>query len=102
MLIVQVQVRVKPEFIEAFRAATVQNARQSIQEPGMARFDVLQQADDPASFVLIEAYRDAEAPGRHKETTHYQVWRDQVAVMMAEPRASKKFVNLFPADGDRS
>jgi autoinducer 2-degrading protein len=98
MLIVHVQVRVKPEWVEAFRSATVENARQSVREPGMARFDVVQQADDPTRFVLVEVYRTADAPGRHKETAHYQTWRDRVAPMMAEPRSSVKFVNQFPDD----
>jgi (4S)-4-hydroxy-5-phosphonooxypentane-2,3-dione isomerase len=100
MLIVQVHVHVKPESIDAFRAATIENARASIQEPGIARFDVLQQADDPARFVLIEVYRSADAPARHKETAHYEMWRDTVAPMMAEPRASVKFANLFPEDAN--
>jgi quinol monooxygenase YgiN len=98
MLIVLVQVHVKAASIEAFRAATLENARQSVQEPGIARFEVMQQADDPARFVLVEAYRTAEAPAKHKETTHYQVWRDTVAPMMAEPRASLRFSNVFPPD----
>ncbi len=98
MLIVHVHVRVKPEAVEAFRNATVENARQSIREPGIARFDVLQQTDDPTRFVLVEVYRDGESPARHKETRHYQVWRDTVAPMMAEPRSSVKFNNVFPAD----
>jgi quinol monooxygenase YgiN len=100
VLIVQVNVHVKPECVEAFRTATLENAHQSIREPGIARFDVLQQAEDLTRFVLMEAYRDAEAPARHKETRHYQVWRDTVAPMMAEPRSSVKFSNLFPADAD--
>lgn len=99
MLIVQVHVRVKPECIDAFRATTEENARNSVREPGIARFDVLQQADDPARFVLVEVYRDAEAPARHKETAHYAAWRDAVAGMMAEPRASVKYSNVYPADG---
>ena len=98
MLIVHVHVHVKRECIEAFKQATVANARESVREPGVARFDCLQQTDDPSRFVLVEAYRDAEAPARHKETRHYQVWRDGVAPMMAEPRASVKFANVFPED----
>jgi quinol monooxygenase YgiN len=98
MLIVQVNVRVKPESVDSFRAATVENARQSIQEPGIERFDVLQQADDPTRFVLIEVYRDSGAPARHKETPHYARWRDTVAPMMAEPRTSLKFTKVFPPD----
>lgn len=98
MLIVHVHVLVKPESVEAFRRATVENARQSVKEPGIARFDVMQEAGDPARFLLVEVYRDAEAPARHKETAHYQAWRDAVAPMMAEPRTSVKYSNLFPAD----
>ncbi len=98
MLIVHVHVQVKPEFIEAFKAATVENARNSVQEPGIARFDVVQQADDPTRFVLVEAYRTADAPAAHKETKHYATWRDTVAPMMAVPRTSVKFSNVFPAD----
>ncbi len=98
MLIVHVHVHVKPEFVEQFRQASLMNARSSVQEPGIARFDVLQQADDPARFVLVEVYRDAGAPARHKETAHYAAWRDAVADMMAEPRWSVKYSNVFPFD----
>lgn len=98
MLVVHVQVRVKPESVEAFKAATLANARASVQEPGIARFDVVQQADDPTRFVLVEAYRTAAAPAAHKETVHYATWRDAVAPMMAEPRTSVKFANVFPDD----
>jgi len=98
MLVVHVQVHVKPECVDAFKAATLENARQSIREPGIARFDVVQQADDPTRFVLVEVYRTSDAPAAHKETKHYQVWRDAVAPMMAEPRTSVKFANVFPED----
>ncbi len=98
MFIVHVHAHVKPEFIEAFQQASVENARHSVQEPGIARFDVLQQTDDPARFVLVEAYRTAAAPAAHKETAHYQKWRDTVAGMMAEPRTSVKYSNVFPGD----
>ena len=98
MLIVHVQVQVKPECVEAFKAATIANARQSVGEPGIARFDVVQQADDPTRFVLVEVYRSVEATAAHKETKHYQVWRDTVASMMAVPRSSVKFQNVFPED----
>ena len=98
MLIVHVHVRVKPDSVEPFKAATLENARQSVQEPGVARFDVLQRQDDPTRFALVEAYRTPDAPTAHKETRHYQVWRDTVAPMIAEPRSSVKFDNLFPAD----
>ncbi len=98
MLIVYIQVHVKPEFVEAFKQATLANARESVKEPGVARFDVAQQQDDPTRFVFVEAYRTPEAPAAHKETKHYQAWRDTVAPMMAEPRASVKFTNVFPDD----
>ncbi|MCC6190817.1 MAG: antibiotic biosynthesis monooxygenase [Anaerolineales bacterium] len=98
MLIVHVHVRVKPQSVAAFMAATLENARQSVREPGVARFDVIQQADDPTRFVLMEVYRTAEAPAAHKEMAHYQAWRDAVADMMAEARASVKYGNVFPAE----
>ncbi|MEJ5309676.1 MAG: putative quinol monooxygenase [Anaerolineae bacterium] len=98
MLIVHVFVHVKPDCVEAFKAASIENAQHSIQEPGIARFDVIQQNDDPTRFVLVEVYRDAAAPAAHKETAHYQKWRDTVADMMAEPRSSMKYTNVFPGD----
>lgn len=98
MLVVHVHVHVKPEFVEAFKAATVENARSSIQEAGIARFDVIQQNDDPTRFILVEVYRTREAPAQHKETAHYQKWRDTVAEMMAEPRTSVQLTTLFPDD----
>ncbi len=98
MLIVHVHVQVKPDCIAAFQAATLANARASVQEPGIARFDVVQQADDPTKFVLVEVYRTAAAPAAHKETAHYATWRDTVAPMMAAPRTSVKFANVFPED----
>jgi (4S)-4-hydroxy-5-phosphonooxypentane-2,3-dione isomerase len=96
MLVVHVHIQVKLECLADFKAATVENARQSAREPGIARFDVIQQADDPTRFVLVEVYRSAQATVAHKETKHYQAWRDTVASMMAGPRASVKFTNLFP------
>jgi (4S)-4-hydroxy-5-phosphonooxypentane-2,3-dione isomerase len=98
MLVVHVHVHVKSENIEAFKVATLANARESLKEPGIARFDVVQQQDDPTRFVLVEVYRDTAAAAAHKETKHYPVWRDTVADMMAEPRRSVKFNNLFPED----
>ena len=100
MLIVHVHVHVKAGCVEAFKAASLENARASVQEPGIARFDVIQQADDPTRFVLVEVYRDTTAPAAHKETTHYAKWRDTVASMMAAPRTSVKFDNVFPVDGE--
>jgi len=96
MLIVHVLVQVKADRVDAFRAATVENARNSVAEPGVARFDVIVEQDDPTRFVLVEVYRTAEDPARHKETAHYQKWRDTVADMMAQPRSSVKYANIFP------
>ena len=96
MFIVHVHVHVKADQVEAFRVASLENARESVWELGVARFDVIQQQDDPTQFVLVEVYRSASDPAQHKETTHYQKWRDAVAPMMAEPRSSVKYTNLFP------
>ena len=100
MLVVHVHVQVKPECVEAFRRATVDNAQNSVREPGIARFDVVQQADDPTRFVLVEAYRTVEAIVAHKATAHYARWRDAVAEMMAEPRTAVRYENAFPPDED--
>ena len=96
MIVVQVHVHVKPEQAAAFKEATIENARHSIREAGVARFDVLQQADDPCRFVLVEVYRTPEAPAGHKQTAHYAKWRDTVAPMMAEPRFGVSFASVFP------
>jgi quinol monooxygenase YgiN len=96
MFVVHVFVHVKPGDVEAFKVATLANARNSIQEAGIARFDVVQQLDDPTRFVLVEVYRTPEDPAKHKETAHYQTWRATVADMMAEPRASVKYANVYP------
>ena len=98
MLVVHVHVHVKPECVAAFRQATLDNARHSVQEPGIARFDVVQQADDPTRFVLVEAYRTSEATAAHKATAHYARWRDAVADWMTEPRTSVKYANVHPDD----
>jgi (4S)-4-hydroxy-5-phosphonooxypentane-2,3-dione isomerase len=98
VLIVHVHIRVKGEFIEAFKAASTENARGSVREAGIARFDVIQQADDPTRFLLVEVYRTNEATAHHKETAHYATWRDAVAPMMAEVRTSVKYSNIFPPD----
>ena len=98
MQIVHVHIKVKPEFIEAFKQATIENASNSVKEAGIARFDVIQQTDDPTKFILVEVYKTAEAPSAHKETVHYALWRDTVAEMMAEPRQGIKHANIFPAD----
>lgn len=96
MLIVLVHVHVRADAVEAFREATLKNARNSVQEPGIARFDVIQQMDDPTRFVLVEVYRDENAAAAHKETQHYKEWRDTVADMMAEPRKGIRYANDFP------
>ncbi|HWO09002.1 MAG TPA: antibiotic biosynthesis monooxygenase [Polyangiaceae bacterium] len=98
MLIVIVNVLVVTNGVEAFKAATLVNARASLQEPGIARFDVIQDRDEPTRFALLEVYRDEQAPAAHKLTPHYVAWRDAVAPLMAAPRTSQKFVNLAPAD----
>lgn len=98
MQIVHVHVNVKPEFVEAFKEATIDNASHSVKEAGIARFDVLQQSDDPTKFILIEVYKTATASGAHKETPHYKRWRETVMKMMAEPRQGIKYTNIFPGD----
>ena len=98
MYIVHVHIQVKPELIDPFKAACLDNASHSLQEPGVARFDVLQQADDPTHFVLVEVYRDAAAPAKHKETAHYNRWRELAEPMMSAPRTRAIYANLFPAD----
>lgn len=100
MFIVHVFVTVKPDRVEDFKSATIENARNSILEPGIVRFDVLQQQQDPTRFVLVEVYRTPEDALLHKETAHYQRWRDAVVDMMAEPRSSIKYLNIFPEDKD--
>lgn len=100
LLVVQVHVHVKPDALDSFIAATLENCRASILEPGIARFDFVQSNDDPSRFVLVEAYKTPDAPDAHKRTAHYAKWRDAVADMMAEPRSSTKFHDLFPARED--
>jgi (4S)-4-hydroxy-5-phosphonooxypentane-2,3-dione isomerase len=99
LFIVHVHVRLKPEHVEAFKIATIENARNSVQEPGVARFDVIQELEDPTQFVLVEVYRDTDAAAAHKATGHYAAWRDAVAHMMAEPRNGIKYTNVFPDAG---
>jgi autoinducer 2-degrading protein len=98
MLVIHVHVKVKPDSVQAFLDATIENARNSVQETGVARFDVLQNTSDPTRFVLSEVYRNDEAPAAHKITPHYLKWRDTVAVMMAEPRSSVQLTNAFSLD----
>jgi (4S)-4-hydroxy-5-phosphonooxypentane-2,3-dione isomerase len=98
MLIVHVHIKVKPDQVDAFCAACVENSRNSLLEPGIAIFDVLQRQDDPTEFMLIEGYRTADAPAAHKETAHYKRWAENVAGMMAVPRHSVKYHKVYPAD----
>jgi quinol monooxygenase YgiN len=98
LLVVHVHVHVQPGREEDFKRATIANATASRAEPGVARFDVLQDRDDPRRFVLVEIYRGAAAVAAHKETAHYRTWRDTVADMMAEARSSRKYVNVSPED----
>jgi (4S)-4-hydroxy-5-phosphonooxypentane-2,3-dione isomerase len=98
LIVVHVHARVKPDGVEAFRAASIENSRESLREPGVARFDVVQSTEDPTRFVLVEAYRTLDAPAAHKATAHYARWRDAVADLMAEPRTSVKYVNVAPED----
>ena len=98
MHILIVHARVKAEFIDAFKEATVINAENSVKEPGVARFDFMQQQDDPARFVLCEVYRDAAAPAKHKEAAHYNAWLEKVSHMFEEPRTRALYTNVFPGD----
>ena len=100
LIVVHVSAHVLPDAVEAFRAASLDNARESVREPGVARFDVVQSTEDPTRFVLVEVYRTPDAPAAHKQTAHYARWRDAVADLMAEPRTSARYVNVFPEDGD--
>ena len=98
LIVVHVHARVKADAIETFRAASIDNAQHSVQEPGVARFDVVQSTEDPTRFVLVEVYRTPDAPAAHKATAHYARWRDAVADLMAEPRTSARYVNVAPDD----
>jgi quinol monooxygenase YgiN len=98
MQIVHVHVNVKSQFVEAFKQATIENATESVKEPGVARFDVIQQEDDPTKFILVEVYKTTDAPAAHKATAHYAKWRDTVADMMSEPRQGVKYRNIYPGD----
>jgi len=100
MIVMIVRMRVKPEYVEAFKKASVENARHSAQEPGIARFDLIQDAADPTRFAFVEVFRSAEAHDAHRGTDHYLTWRDTVGDMMAEPRSAVKHVSVFPEDAD--
>jgi autoinducer 2-degrading protein len=101
VLVVHVHVRIRPGQVDGFLAATLVNARASLDEPGVLRFDVIQDQADPEHVILVEVYRDAEAAAAHKDTGHYLTWRDAVAEMMAQPRSSAKFTPVFPVDDER-
>lgn len=98
MQIVMVYVHVKSQSLNDFITATLENARESVKEPGVARFDVVQQEDDPTRFILVEVYKTADAPAAHKETPHYIRWRDTVSMMMSDARQAVKYHNIFPED----
>ena len=98
MLIAVVSIHVKPDAVDAFKAASIDNATNSHLEPGVVRFDLTQQLDDPTRFVLIEVFRDEAAQARHRETAHYDRWREAVAGMMASPRTAVRLANVFPGD----
>lgn len=100
MHVVIVNIHVKEDCIDNFIKETKENSKNSIMEPGISRFDFIQNLDDPARFVLIEVYKDGDAPAKHKETAHYNRWKENVAPMMAEPRIGIKYKNLYPEDID--
>ena len=100
MYIMHIHIRIKPEHVEAFKEATIENAANSVKEPGVARFDFLQQADDPTRFMLLEVYRHADDLAKHRETAHYNAWAAKVADMFAEPRTRSLYTNIFPASQD--
>jgi (4S)-4-hydroxy-5-phosphonooxypentane-2,3-dione isomerase len=100
LLIVHVDIAVVPEQLDAFLAASQENASASRDEPGVVRFDMLSDRADPGHVVLVEIYRDEAAAAAHKDTAHYQRWRDTVAPMMARPRQAARYVNTSPDDGD--
>jgi (4S)-4-hydroxy-5-phosphonooxypentane-2,3-dione isomerase len=98
MLILQVNIHVKPEYLDAFRAATIENASHSLQEPGIARFDFIQHSDDPNRFCLWEVYHTEEAVAAHKLTAHWALWTERVADMVAEPRTRTWYKTVYPGD----
>ena len=100
LLVVHVDIAVVPDQLQGFLDATEENAMASRKEPGVVRFDVLSDRDDPTHVVLVEIYRDEAAAAAHKDTGHYQRWRDIVAQMMARPREATRYVNTSPEDSD--
>ena len=101
MLIIHVQAHVNPEDVDAFCRAAVENARAGIGEPGIVRFDVLQQIDDPTCFVLVQVYRDEDSAVRHQQKDHYSRWQGMVAGMLAEPQTLVRYSSVFPWDEGR-
>ena len=100
MIIVNVFVSVKPEMTEEFIKATKENAKNSINEPGIIRFDFIRQADSSSDFLLVEAYKNEDAISRHKQTAHYNIWKNTVENMMSAPRKSIKYINVFPDEAN--
>jgi autoinducer 2-degrading protein len=100
MHIMHVHIRIKPEHIDAFKAATIENASNSVKEPGVAQFDLIQQADDPTRFILLEVYRSPDDVASHRTTAHFNAWAAKVADMFAEPRSRVFYTNVYPADAD--
>jgi (4S)-4-hydroxy-5-phosphonooxypentane-2,3-dione isomerase len=98
MHILHVHLKVKPERIDDFIAATIENAKASLQEPGCVRFDVIQEAEDPARFVLVEIYRDQAGHAAHRESPHYNAWAERAPDMLAEPRSRTVYRNVYPGD----
>jgi len=98
MVIVHVFIKIKPGMTEPFKAATLKNAQNSIKEPGILRFDFMQQEDDPLSFLLVEVYKDDNAIIQHKETSHYAEWCKVAEHLIAEPRERIRYANIFPED----
>ena len=96
MHIVHVFIHVKPDHVEAFKKVSLENTKNSLKEPGVARFDLIQKTDDPTRFVLVEVYRTPEDAPKHKETAHYNNWRESAEPIMAEPRTRIVYSNIFP------
>lgn len=98
MLALHVQIQVKPQHVDAFRAATLINASASRKEAGVLRYDVVQHLEDPTRWALWEVYRDSAAHAAHRESAHYLTWRDAVEPMMAVPRVGTKYTTVSPDD----
>jgi (4S)-4-hydroxy-5-phosphonooxypentane-2,3-dione isomerase len=100
MLVAIINVHVKSDFIEGFKTASLDNASNSVKEPGVIRFDVYQQSDDPSRYTLVEIYKTDEDVTRHRETTHYVRWRDTVTAMMVEPRTRTTHRIVYPVESE--